>query len=140
MPVRKLLKEHDLRLTSPREEVLRLFLSRSFALSHSDIESEVSATIDRVTVYRTLKTFVDKGILHKVLDDTGAAKYALCSTHCSTHDHKHEHVHFKCLACGNTQCVEDVQVPSVSLPEGFSFKEANLLIQGVCRSCNLIQK
>ncbi|TAH16433.1 MAG: transcriptional repressor, partial [Runella slithyformis] len=26
---------------------------------------------DRVTIYRTLKTFVEKGIVHKVLDEDG---------------------------------------------------------------------
>lgn len=134
--IKEILKEHDLRLTTPREDVLKLFFAKEFALSHADIEDEVRHSIDRVTVYRTLKTFLDKGILHKVLDDSGAAKYALCNTQCSSHEHKHEHVHFKCMECGFTQCVEDVEVPTVTLPEGYQFKEANLLVQGVCKDCN----
>jgi Fur family ferric uptake transcriptional regulator len=134
--IKNILKEHDLRLTAPREDVLKLFLTKDFALSHADIEDEVHHSIDRVTVYRTLKTFLDKGILHKVLDDSGASKYALCNTQCSTHEHMHEHVHFKCMECGLTHCVEDIKVPSINLPEGYRFKEANLLVQGVCKGCN----
>jgi Fur family transcriptional regulator, ferric uptake regulator len=131
----QILKDYDLRTTTSRSAILRLFLKNSFALSYSDIEKEIAATFDRVTVYRTLKTFLDRGVIHKVLDNEGSLKYALCSEPCSTHEHHHEHVHFKCTRCGQTSCLEDVIIPKVSLPKGYVASEVNLLIQGICYKC-----
>ncbi len=130
----QLLKELRLRSTSSRSAILGLFYRNSHALSYSDIERQVADHYDRVTVYRTLKTFLDKGVIHKVLDDGGGLKYALCSEHCNT-GHHHEHVHFKCLVCGQTTCLDNVEVPSVKLPVGYVLAEANLLIQGTCNRC-----
>lgn len=131
----KILQDFDLRTTTSRSAILKLFIKKSFALSYSDIEKEVADTFDRVTVYRTLKTFLDKGVIHKVLDDEGGLKYALCNELCNNHEHHHEHVHFKCEVCGQTSCLEEVTIPSISLPEGFKPKEVNLLIQGTCSKC-----
>lgn len=114
---------------------MHLFLLKNYALSHSDIEKEIDNSLDRVTVYRTLKTFLDKGLIHKVLDDEGSLKYALCKEACSKVEHHHDHVHFKCTKCGQTICL-NVDVPSVKLPKGYSASEVNLLIQGVCERCS----
>ncbi|MBP9926803.1 MAG: transcriptional repressor [Cyclobacteriaceae bacterium] len=134
-PESQILKDVDLRKTSSRATILGLFMRNPFALSYSDIEHQIADTIDRVTVYRTLKTFLDRGVIHKVLDDEGGLKYALCSKPCSTVEHHHEHVHFKCDKCGQTNCLENVIVPEVDLPKGYLAKEVNLLIQGTCSHC-----
>lgn len=130
-----LLKGFKLRSTPNRQEILHLFLKKNHALSHGDIEKEIDNSLDRVTVYRTLKTFLDKGLIHKVLDDEGSLKYALCNEACTTAEHHHDHVHFKCTKCGETQCL-DIDVPSIRLPKGYKANAVNLLIQGVCERCN----
>jgi Fur family ferric uptake transcriptional regulator len=130
-----LLKDFRLRSTPTRQEILHLFLKKEYALSHGDIENEVSSSLDRVTVYRTLKTFLDKGLIHKVLDDRGSLKYALCTEACSETGHHHDHVHFKCLKCGQTNCLQ-IEVPQVKLPKGYKPREVNLLIQGICDHCS----
>lgn len=129
-----LLKGFKLRSTPNRQEILHLFLKKNHALSHGDIEKEIDNSLDRVTVYRTLKTFLDKGLIHKVLDDEGSLKYALCNEACSTAEHHHDHVHFKCTKCGQTLCL-NVEVPSVRLPKGYKANAVNLLIQGICERC-----
>ncbi len=131
---RQILKDFKLRSTPGREAILLTFLKLDFALSHGDVEREVPASIDRVTLYRTLKTFLDKGLIHKVLDDEGSLKYALCNEACTLVHHHHNHVHFKCTKCGQTNCLQ-VDIPSVKLPKGFQPKEINLLIQGICEKC-----
>ena len=131
----QILKDFRLRSTTSRSTILDLFIHKDYALSYSDIEKEVAAAFDRVTVYRTLKTFLDKGVVHKVLDDGGSLKYALCNTHCTSNNHHHDHVHFKCIKCGQTNCLDNVEVPSIKLPNGFNAKEINLLIQGICNKC-----
>jgi Fur family ferric uptake transcriptional regulator len=131
----QILKEFSLRSTISRSAILDLFLHNRHALSYSDIEKEVATSFDRVTVYRTLKTFLDKGVVHKVLDDRGGMKYALCNDHCTTLGHHHDHVHFKCTKCGQTNCMDDVAVPGIKLPKGYQAEEFNLLIQGICNKC-----
>jgi Fur family ferric uptake transcriptional regulator len=130
-----LLRDFRLRSTLNRQEILHLFLNKNYALSHGDIEKEIDNTLDRVTVYRTLKTFLDKGLIHKVLDDEGSLKYALCKEACSKAEHHHDHIHFKCTKCGQTNCL-NIDVPTVKLPKGYRASEVNLLIQGVCERCN----
>jgi Fur family ferric uptake transcriptional regulator len=130
----RLLQSFKLRSTPTRQEVLHLFLKKEYALSHGDIEKAIHNDLDRVTVYRTLKTFLDKGLIHKVLDDAGSLKYALCNEACATGGHHHDHVHFKCDRCGQTHCLE-VEIPSISLPKGYRSHEINLLIQGICDRC-----
>ncbi|HEY0655273.1 MAG TPA: transcriptional repressor [Chryseosolibacter sp.] len=131
----RLLKDFRLRTTQTRQEILHLFLKRDYALSHGDIEKEIDNSLDRVTVYRTLKTFLDKGLIHKVLDDEGSLKYALCNEACSVAGHHHNHVHFKCTKCGQTNCLTNVEIPAVKLPKGYKPNEINLLIQGICEAC-----
>lgn len=131
------LKSNNLRHTEAREAVLSVFKKEDYALAHADIEGQLADKFDRVTIYRTLKTFVDKGLIHKVLDDVGGMKYAICKEVCNTaeHLHNHDHVHFKCNACGQTTCLEQVTIPSISLPVGYKKQEMNLLVQGICKNC-----
>lgn len=135
--IKKILKDSSLRFTKPRQDILLLFLEYDYALSHADIEEKVHSTIDRVTIYRTLNAFLEGGLIHKVLDFNGSMRYALCKDECSSNGHTHEHVHFRCNNCGKTNCLDNVKVPTVSLPDGFKFIEANFLIQGICKACNV---
>lgn len=133
----QLLQHHQLRVTKCRKDVLKTFLDKKVALTHGDLEEELKNDFDRVTIYRTLKTFLDSDLVHKVLDDSGSTMYALCShTHEGTTHHHHEHVHFKCERCGNTTCIDEVSLPAIELPKGFSKKEISLLVQGICDKCN----
>lgn len=133
----KILQDHHLRITNCRKEVLSTFLEKQSALSHSDLEEVLNKDFDRVTLYRTLKTFLDKDLIHKVMDDSGATKYALCThTPEGEHSHDHDHVHFKCERCGKTICIEEAVLPKILLPKGYINKETNLLILGICDKCN----
>ncbi|MEL7530668.1 MAG: transcriptional repressor [Bacteroidota bacterium] len=132
----QILSDKSLRRTQTRSDILSIFLQRDAALSEPELEKAMQGRCDRVTIYRTLSTFLDKGILHKVLDDTGAMRYALCAEDChGEHEHQHDHVHFKCEECGKTICVDEVRIPSVKLPEGYQLSGVNMLLQGTCPNC-----
>lgn len=135
--ISQLLKNHSLRLTTSRSEILQVMLEDGSAMSQREIEVAMTGDCDRVTIYRTLSTFLEKGIIHKVLDDTGAMKYALCPETCQEdHSHHHDHVHFKCEKCGTTSCIDQVQIPVVDLPNGYVLREVNMLLEGVCAKCS----
>jgi len=131
----EILKNTNLKFTPCRESVLDLFARNDHALSHAFIEKHISKSFDRVTVYRTLKSFEEKGLIHKVIDDNSVTKYALCSD-CGINHHHDEHVHFKCEKCGQTTCIESIDIPSIKLPEGYQISDRNLLITGTCQQCS----
>jgi len=130
---KNLLKSHSLRITDSRIDVLERFYRTSHALSFKDLEDELQ-DYDRVTLYRTLNSFIDKGLLHRIPSEDGFASYGLCSTECSESSHHHDHVHFKCNVCGHIECLPDHHVPKVHLP-GYVIEEQNLIVNGVCRVC-----
>ena len=130
----KLLSDHKLRNTHSRRAVLESFLNMDQALSQPDLEKMLEDTCDRVTIYRILDSFLQNGILHKVPDNEGKQKYALCDS-CSEDHHHDEHLHFKCTVCGKTECLDEIVVPTIALPEGYRIEEWNMLLQGVCAPC-----
>jgi Fur family ferric uptake transcriptional regulator len=131
-----ILLDKDLRKTPCRIFVLSEFLKKgNVSLSEVDLEARAKKKFDRVTIYRTLKTFIDSDILHKVIDDDNLVKYAICKV-CDDHTHNHEHVHFKCEQCLTTSCLDEISIVSVDLPKGYKKKEANYLIVGLCPNCH----
>src|SRR5690606_33927817 len=120
-----------LRTTEHRQQVLDILIEADHALTSSDIE-ERFVDIDRITLYRTLKSFEEKGIIHKVIDVNNVTKFALCIDECTEEHHHDHHVHFHCDDCGNTFCLEDVVVPKISLPSGYKVKNRSMLINGKC--------
>ncbi len=131
-----LLKEANLKLTPTRRRILKVFRKYPFALSYNDINDSVKEKLDKVTIYRTLKTFEEKGIIHQVLDTSSQVKYALCNSSCSKHEHQDAHIHFKCTSCHQTYCIEDREIPSVPLPKGFTEVHSSMLVEGICKDCN----
>jgi len=131
---KQLLRSHSLRITPFREQVLQLFLNQSAAISSRKIQDEL-ADADRITVYRTLKSFVEKGLVHEAFDGTDTPKYALCEEHCDEHAHHDQHVHFHCDNCDQTFCVEEVEVPYITTPKGFEVKSTNVVLRGKCSVC-----
>ncbi|BDD00405.1 Fur family transcriptional regulator [Persicobacter psychrovividus] len=133
--IKDTLKKHGLRYTDCRRDMLKLFKSSSEALSHPEIEAMLSDNYDRVTLYRTLSTFEESGLIHRVIDDGGAARYATCSDGCGKQQHHHNHVHFKCTSCGKVRCLEETEVPDIKLAPNYSIEEISLLVMGKCPQC-----
>jgi Fur family ferric uptake transcriptional regulator len=130
-----ILKKNQLSVTDGRKKILSLFLKSPGALAHADIEKDTDAAFDRVTVYRTLQTFVDKGIIHHIPTTDNSILYALCKDNCVEGHHHDNHVHFICDECHKTICLDDVIVPDVKLPKGFKPKHAEMVVNGICDDC-----
>lgn len=134
-----LLRGAGLRVTDARTAALTAMLAAEAAVSQPDLERLLGADFDRVTIYRTLAALEEKGLIHKVPDDSGAAKYAACAgscAHATSHKpHADDHVHFKCEDCGRTECLPDQQLPALSVPQGYDAREVRVLISGSCSRC-----
>ena len=120
--------------TAMRLLVLDVLRRHPAALSLADVERQLGQA-DRITVHRTLKTFADKGLVHRVEDGSGAVKYALCEPDCTPTQHHDLHVHFFCTQCRETVCLPAVAVPVISLPGAFQVQETSLVMKGLCESC-----
>ena len=70
-----LLQQKQVRPTAMRLLVLGYLLKQAAAISLNDLETYFHRS-DRITLYRTLKTFEEKGLVHKIDDGTGSVKYA----------------------------------------------------------------
>jgi Fur family transcriptional regulator, ferric uptake regulator len=133
--IRDILKKNHMSITDSRVQILGLFYNQESALAHADIEKKTSDAIDRVTIYRTLQTFEEKGLIHSIPTSDNSVKYALCKEQCEEGHHHDNHVHFICDDCGKTICLDDVLVPEVKLPEGFEPQQSNMVVNGICGDC-----
>ncbi|WP_300604408.1 transcriptional repressor [Niabella sp.] len=132
----QILKQNNLSVTDGRRKILSLFLNSNGALAHADIEKNTHSHFDRVTVYRTLQSFVDKGIIHTIPTSDNSIKYALCKDECGEGHHHDHHVHLVCTHCGNTFCLDNVVTPSIKLPKDYIMQQVEVVVKGVCKSCN----
>src|SRR5215213_10273825 len=130
-----ILRKNQLSVTGSRKKILELFLSTRGALAHADIERRAGEKFDRVTVYRTLQTFVDKGIIHSIPTVDNSIRYALCKENCKGGHHHDNHVHFICNHCEQTVCLNEVSVPEVNLPKEFAAMQSQMVVTGLCREC-----
>ncbi len=135
MQIDEILKTNQLSITDSRKKILGLFLNSYGALAHADIEKNAGEKFDRVTIYRTLQVFVDKGIIHTIPTPDNSIKYALCKDDCVEGHHHDHHVHFQCKQCGNTYCLDDVTTPEVKLPKGYAADQIEVVISGICKNC-----
>lgn len=133
--IASLLKRSDLSVTESRRKILHLFLEQPGALAHGDIEKKAGEKFDRVTVYRTLHAFVEKGIIHTIPTADNSIRYALCKDDCAGGHHHDHHIHFMCDECGNTYCLDDVVTPEIKLPKGYSASHVEVVVEGVCKNC-----
>lgn len=112
------------------------FEHQGIGLSETFVEDHVSGDFDRATIYRTLNTFLEKGIIHKIPGEDSVIRFALCPDECEDGHHHHEHVHFRCTKCDTTSCLDEVSDVNIQLPPGYTKSDANYLIVGVCANCN----
>ena len=133
--VNHILKRNQLSVTGSRRKILELFLGNSGALAHGDIEKITGEKFDRVTVYRTLQSFLDKGIIHSIPTADNSVRYALCKDECTEGHHHDNHIHFICKTCGKTTCLDDVLIPAVNLPKGFKCDQIEMVVSGKCSGC-----
>lgn len=132
-PLVEKLKIRNIRPTALRLLILRTMMEAGRALSMTDLENELG-TVDKSTVFRTLTLFLSHRLLHSIDDGSGSIKYAVCQNSCSC-GVEELHMHFSCTRCQRTFCLEHTEVPSVTLPDGFTLQSVNCVLKGLCPDC-----
>ena len=133
MNLEEKLHDRNIKPTAMRLLVLEALENAPMAMSLNDIELMFEKA-DKSTIYRTLKTFEKNKLIHSIEDGSGQVKYALCpeSCECELND---LHYHFHCKKCKSTYCLSSQHIPKIELPINFELEEANMVLKGVCASC-----
>lgn len=128
-----MIRHHGGRATVGRIGILAILLAEQHAITHREIEQQLSETLplDRVTLYRTLEWLVEKNLIHKVSSGDRVWRY-----HVNREMHTHQHAHFKCTRCAQVICLDDLpEKRNWQLPTGYRLQEIELTFKGLCAAC-----
>lgn len=133
--IEQILESKNIRVTAMRLLIYKFLAENQVAATLSDVENAFEKA-DRTTLYRTVKTFVERDIVHQIDDGTGIVKYALCEQNCSCEIETDLHLHFHCNNCNETVCLTEHKIPKIKVPDGFISENINLVVKGVCDKCS----
>jgi Fur family ferric uptake transcriptional regulator len=128
-----LLDSAKMKRTRPRRTILEILLACNRPQTADEIVSAMGNTRpNKVTVYRTLESMVEGGIVHKAFVEERSQYYELADK-CTEHQC---HPHFVCTDCGHTRCLHDVSVSmATNTPVGFIIQRQQIRLEGLCPRC-----
>ena len=136
LDVQSILSKNGISRTEFRTDLLNLFYSSKVSLSVDAILKYFDNSINKATVYRSLESFENKGLIHKVPGTNNLKRYSLCrEDECNANSHNHNHGHFICYSCNQTFCLEEIKPPEIKSMKGFHIKELKLTAEGYCHDC-----
>jgi Fur family ferric uptake transcriptional regulator len=131
----ELLASHDLRVTEQRLVVLGAMMHEFNDVTAQALHArlrEQHPKLGLATVYRTLSTLAEAGVLDRLHHDDGGACYRYCAP-------GHHH-HLVCRDCHAVVELRDCDLDSwakkVARQHGFRQVEHTVELQGTCRSCS----
>lgn len=129
MNATEILKAHRLQLTASRKSVLAVLIENG-PLTQIEIKNRADSYMNRITIYRSLRVFVNKGIVSQLKDENGTSKFFL------NRGPGKNHVHFKCTECGHLSELDSSGMRYAPMPQGYVPEKRNLFIVGICGGCN----
>jgi Fur family ferric uptake transcriptional regulator len=130
---RHMLKETGLYCTRARMAVLGVLQAASSPLRQDQIAEQLAdESFDKVTLYRTLESLTQVGLVHRAFVQKRACHFELAD-HCSE---KQCHPHFTCVNCGVTHCLMNLNVPLAKVShEGYVISRQQVRLEGLCPAC-----
>ena len=133
------LRQRGLKMTKPREAVLRAFLD---AEGHVTTDKLITAArsidprIGQATVFRTVKLLTEAGLARGACSDDGPRQYE----HAYLHSH---HDHLVCVECGAIVEFADTVIEkaqeAIYKKYGYQSSGHRLELLGLCRACTALQ-
>lgn len=137
MNAEEILEKGGLKPTANRILVVKALLAAEAPASLIELETTLE-TLDRSSISRVLTLLNTNGVVHEMEDGRGVAKYELCRI---GHHHDDEgpdadlHPHFFCEKCQRVYCFDELSVPRIPTPEGFTVRTLNYMLKGICPNC-----
>lgn len=130
---RKILRKSGYKATPSRLAILGIFKKTRSPMSAQEVIDALSSDTDQATVYRTIKSLKEKGVIKQIDLRHNHAHYEFANIA--------EHHHLVCLRCGRIENVEHCgieAIQSAALRESRHFAEIQqhaLEFYGICKSC-----
>lgn len=130
------LRASGLRVTAPRRAVCAVLVeAHGLHLTAGDIHGRLIAsgetTINASTVYRTLESLEEAGLINHTHMGHGALVYHLAD--------EAPHQHLICVRCGRTEAVPGSELRSffeeITRRTGFEPDPNHVALSGICRHC-----
>ncbi len=130
---RTMLKAAKLYCTECRVAILKVLMKTDKPLSRAQIAQRLGKKhFDKVTIYRTLKSLLKVGLVHKAFIAKRAWHFELAHK-CSENQC---HPHFTCTSCGSTHCLTEMSPPMAKSPhKGFVIHRQQVRLEGLCPTC-----
>ncbi|UCG56415.1 MAG: transcriptional repressor [Phycisphaerales bacterium] len=130
---RAMLKAAGLYCTEARMAILNVLIEAGGALSHDQMKQRLGKKhFNKVTIYRTLATLSNVGLVHKAFVDKRACYFELADNCTETQCHPH----LTCTKCGSTHCLTEISLPMPKSPhKGFVIRRQQIRLEGLCPMC-----
>ncbi|MGB9614014.1 MAG: Fur family transcriptional regulator [Fervidobacterium sp.] len=136
MKVTDLLKENGVKPTVHRVEILEYIMNTYDHPTADEVYAHLKkehklAVLSRATVYNTLKTLADAGLVDVIITPE-AIRYDFP---------RENHHHFYCTKCKTIYDVQlDVDLPNITSLDGHKVHHVQLSLVGVCKNCQEKEK
>ena len=144
---RRILKDAKLYCTEARIAILQVLMQAGRPLRQDQIAERVAGfqpairgrdtldtknALNKVTVYRTLESLIEVGLVHRAFTYKRAWHFELADQ-CTEHQC---HPHFTCTSCGVTHCLTDILLPMAKVSQkGFVINRQQVRLEGLCPAC-----
>ncbi len=132
---RQWLARQGLKLTAVRLAVLEILGAAPRAMQAKEILEAIRGRrrVNKVTVYRILEDFTQRGMVRRLSLDGRVSHYELAC------EHHPPHPHFQCQTCREVQCLEPVPLARVWAelqgPVGNRADHIDIRVEGLCHKC-----
>jgi Fe2+ or Zn2+ uptake regulation protein len=134
--IKQFLKDHQLKSTPVRMAVIKTLLSKDHLLLTIDeilkkVNQRLKKKNDWSTLFRTLKTFEDCGIVSSTILDSKSVYYEI-------NLHSHHHHHLICRDCGDIKSLKACELASLdNLANQYNYSNVSHKLEffGTCPDC-----
>jgi Fur family transcriptional regulator, peroxide stress response regulator len=128
--IKNILSKNGIKPSLHRMKVLEYLMRMKNHPTVDTIYKNISGdipTLSKTTVYNTLKTFQESGIVQAITIEDNEVKYDVTTE---------KHAHFKCNRCSQLfDLPVDTKVLHLKSIGGHLIKESQLYFKGICKSC-----
>lgn len=128
------LRKVSLKATPARLGVLQVLENTDTPLDVSDVLTDLQQqgiSVDKVTVFRIMKTLTEKGLVAPIQLNEGKLRYE--------HAEKANHHHFICQQCGIIEDIADCNISTleknIKEKKGLLIRRHSLEFFGLCQNC-----
>ncbi len=124
MSIEDIVKNKNIKLTTARVSLLKIFKEAKRPLSYEDIKADIS--MDKATFYRNITKFEQESVLNSFESNDKKRYFELKAT---------PHAHFVCIKCNAVECIKNFDCVNNFAQKLEGYEINNIIINGICKKC-----